>query len=383
MTNPDVPDDTPRDEHLRAALRHAPDAGLQPPPHLRAQIVAAAQRALTEPGRAAPAARPGWAWMTSPLGASGALASLMLAGVIGLMWQETPPGPALDEPLEARPSARSEAPEAQASATVPRRQVDMESARVPLPLPPTPAAPPAPPQPTPAAPAVAKVMPPRAPLTQPPETGAPAAPAAARAAAEVTAPEPQADALEPSSAAPPPPAVPAALPPAAPPAMVEPPARRPVPLAAAAPAMPPAPATALGSQALTNRAQSARTQGSAPESAPTQAAAMRWHIDGVERGAASPGWVQAAQRLDLRLGQPSEFLQLADARQIDLVEPSGAVIRLWLGETQLLWCPADSSACRLSTLVPATADSLLRLLPAAPAAPAADPPDQTPKRDSR
>ncbi len=139
------------------------------------------------------------------------------------------------------------------------------------------------------------------------------------------------------------------------------------------------PAAPPSQQVQADRAQSARNQTGETAGA-TPAAPMRWRIDGVERGTASLGWAQAAHRLDRWLGQPTELLELDDARQVDLVEPSGTVTRLWLGATRLLWCPADRNACRLSTLEPATAASLLGLLPAAAAAGAQD---QVPKRDSR
>lgn len=82
----------PADEHLRHALRHAPDAGSEAPAHVSAQIIAAGYRAAAEQAPALPAAaaqrtqRPPWR-----LGASGALASVAMAGVIGLLWRGEPP----------------------------------------------------------------------------------------------------------------------------------------------------------------------------------------------------------------------------------------------------------------------------------------------------
>ncbi len=83
------------DAHLRAALRHAPDAEVAAPADVSAQIIAAAHRSAGE--RAAPAVRPPTArgrWWLQPWGASGALATVLMAGVIGLMWRGETPGPA-------------------------------------------------------------------------------------------------------------------------------------------------------------------------------------------------------------------------------------------------------------------------------------------------
>jgi hypothetical protein len=76
----------PQDEHLHAALRHAPDRDLQPPAALSARILEQARRTV------APAAWPGrWlAWIMKPAG-SAAFASVLLAGFIGLMWRDGMP----------------------------------------------------------------------------------------------------------------------------------------------------------------------------------------------------------------------------------------------------------------------------------------------------
>ncbi len=86
----------PPDAHLRQALRHAPDARLQAPPELSAQILAAAHRAKADqPPLPAGTPRLAWPWSRRwSLGTSGALASLLLAGVIGVLWRGDPPGPA-------------------------------------------------------------------------------------------------------------------------------------------------------------------------------------------------------------------------------------------------------------------------------------------------
>ena len=86
------------DAHLRAALRHAPDADDAAPADISAQIIAAAHRSAGE--RPAPSVRPsaaGGRWWLQPWGASGALATVLMAGVIGLMWRGETPGPAREE----------------------------------------------------------------------------------------------------------------------------------------------------------------------------------------------------------------------------------------------------------------------------------------------
>jgi len=130
------------DEYLRAALRHAPDSQLAAPADVSAQIIAAAHRSASErPAASAPVAAPtaaarlrGWmlAWRLHRWGASGALATVIMAGFIGLLWRGEPPGPARDgaDPavaqLPATPSAAklpapapAVAPSIQAAAPMP------------------------------------------------------------------------------------------------------------------------------------------------------------------------------------------------------------------------------------------------------------------------
>lgn len=365
MTPGHSPDDVPRDEHLRAALRHAPDADLQPPAHLRAQIVAAAHRAVGEPAPVA-APRPRRWWSPGPLGASGAFASVLLAGFIGLMWGDSPPGPGVDTPEPA--PALSPAP-APAPVTVP-----------------TPA-PPA--SPTPASPPQAVQMPQAAPATIPPpkpqrEQQAEAAPSPPAVADAARSAEPAAKAMPlPDAPAPrlaasmPVPALssaPMAPVPAAPPAPAfEAPAAA---LGAAEAARPPPVHSAPAAARSTMPGMSLRQFAAPPLAAATagEAASWRWRVDGIDQGTATTEWRQAASGIDRLLGQPSGLLRLPEARRIELRGPAGEVDRLWLSPAQLLWCPGDGSGCRLSTMDAGAAAQLLQQLPA---------PDQTPNRDSR
>jgi hypothetical protein len=107
--------DVPRDEHLHAALRHAPDAGVGAPADLGVKIRAAALRAAMV-SEAAPSPSPVvpgwpqrlWSWFGQPgrLGVSGAFATILIATVIGLVWRsEVPPTQVHDEPLALRPQS--------------------------------------------------------------------------------------------------------------------------------------------------------------------------------------------------------------------------------------------------------------------------------------
>jgi hypothetical protein len=81
-------DDDPRDAHLLAALRHAPDHDGGPPEALSAQIRARARQALPPPTAAAgPGLFERWfGWMSRPV-AAGAFGTLLIAGFVGLMWR--------------------------------------------------------------------------------------------------------------------------------------------------------------------------------------------------------------------------------------------------------------------------------------------------------
>jgi hypothetical protein len=120
----------PPDPHLQAALRHAPDADRAAPPALSAQILAAAHRSAAQ--QAAPAAagdtRPGFrAWWNrqwtawTSAGPRAALATLLMAGFVGLLWRGETPGPAVDGtspiPTVSAPPAPPAPPQQSAAAT--------------------------------------------------------------------------------------------------------------------------------------------------------------------------------------------------------------------------------------------------------------------------
>ena len=79
------------DKHLQVALRHAPDANTKAPPELTAQILAAAHRSARE--RPSPLPEPAVEWRTRLMAwwrlpqAHAAMATVLLAGVVGLLWR--------------------------------------------------------------------------------------------------------------------------------------------------------------------------------------------------------------------------------------------------------------------------------------------------------
>ena len=91
------------DKHLQVALRHAPDANTKAPPELTAQILAAAHRSARE--RPSPLPEPAVEWRTRLMAwwrlpqAHAAMATVLLAGVVGLLWRDEQPGPGVDRDL--------------------------------------------------------------------------------------------------------------------------------------------------------------------------------------------------------------------------------------------------------------------------------------------
>ena len=204
------------DEHLRAALRHAPDADVAAPVHISAQIIAAAHRSAGEraaPFTRAPAARGRW-WL-QPWGASGAMATVLMAGVIGLIWRGEAPGPAREEAVPQVAQAPVSAP-----VSAPFSAPGLATVPAPAPAPVT--APQTAPEPALATPAAATkqrvlavspaVKPPAKTAAQPmaPEPSETLASARDAATAVALPPAPSAPAAPPAAAAPPNAAAPAA-----------------------------------------------------------------------------------------------------------------------------------------------------------------------------
>jgi hypothetical protein len=95
--------DQERDAHLREALRHAPDAQVQPPPSLSALILSEARAKVHDTTAAAKPARHPllalWDWFARPSVAAG-FAGLMAATLVGVMWWDQP----MNEALPQRPA---------------------------------------------------------------------------------------------------------------------------------------------------------------------------------------------------------------------------------------------------------------------------------------
>jgi hypothetical protein len=95
--------DQERDMHLREALRHAPDAQVQPPPSLSALILSEARAKARDTTAPAKPARHTllalWDWFARPSVATG-FAGLMVATLVGVMWWDQP----MNEALPQRPA---------------------------------------------------------------------------------------------------------------------------------------------------------------------------------------------------------------------------------------------------------------------------------------
>ena len=123
-------DDVARDEWLREALRHAPDAGIGAPPALGAAILREAQ-AKVRAGAAAPAPAPArrterlWRWLAQPAVGAG-LATLMIGTVVGTIWWDRPlPPPAgLPDAVVEAPPADTPASAAALSAALAQERAD-------------------------------------------------------------------------------------------------------------------------------------------------------------------------------------------------------------------------------------------------------------------
>lgn len=94
MSTDNTQPDDPRDAHLLAALRHAPDRDLVPPAELSATILSAAHAAVRAAARTPPPRPSAWrrwaAWIAQPQ-ASAAFGTLAVAVLVGLLWSTREP----------------------------------------------------------------------------------------------------------------------------------------------------------------------------------------------------------------------------------------------------------------------------------------------------
>ena len=123
--------DEARDAHLRAALRHAPDAQLQAPPQLSELILKEARAKARDPqpvATAAPSrARRAWDWLARPAVATG-FAGVMAATLVGLMWWDQPMDEALPRSPVPAAAPQVEEPAAPAAPAIERSQPAPEAA---------------------------------------------------------------------------------------------------------------------------------------------------------------------------------------------------------------------------------------------------------------
>jgi hypothetical protein len=181
-------DDLARDAHLRASLRHAPDAALGPPQSLSDAILAESRAKARSPRTPVSTRRNPlqlvWHLLGQPaVGAS--LAGVMVATVVGLMWWQGPSDEALPArppvPAPAAPTIERQAQAPAVAALDPAPSVDLarkkplaaeaeKKLRAPAPVQPA-AAPPVAPS---VVPAPAAALPPLAPAFPPPAGQAPA-----------------------------------------------------------------------------------------------------------------------------------------------------------------------------------------------------------------
>jgi hypothetical protein len=122
-----ITDDEPRDAHLVAALRHAPDHEVTPPARVTAEILARAQQSVQAPKGGARAWRDSLRasfarlWQPAPMAAFGTLALATLIGVLwgGREWPDATPSLRPDQataPMREDTPGASAAPERQARA---------------------------------------------------------------------------------------------------------------------------------------------------------------------------------------------------------------------------------------------------------------------------
>jgi hypothetical protein len=334
-----APADDPRDAHLLAALRHAPDQADGPPPGLSAQIREQARQSLARsPTPTAALGTPGvferwFGWMSQPV-AAGAFGTLLIAGFVGLMWHEGPPPEALPgadvpTPVEAASAARAMATSAPATPAPPAAP---ESPATPSALPPP--APPAPPPPRAAAPA--------RPTATPKAVDAPGerADKGPAVAAERSTPAP---AAAPAPAAPPPP-------PQAPA-----PIAAPAPFAAPAPAAVPAPAAAPAQAApkaagTVGAAQRARDNAAAPAAARLAAPPADLDADPLAAAIAAADGAWRERLRTVRAQTQGRWVRVDALPDGDGEVVTGAagqrLGRLLVQGLHITWQPADGRAWR-------------------------------------
>jgi hypothetical protein len=355
--------DIERDEHLRAALRHAPDADARPGELVKASILAAARRAVDEPGRRPQAPR----WWSPRWGLGASFAALLAATVLWVGREELPDeardavpartqgaapaqpaAPAATPPAQAQPTAPVAAPAAPAAVRAEAKAAATPAPRAARPAPPVAAAPKveagvrrdvhaeSPVEPREVRPAdPAAVLP-----------GATRPPAAPPAAAP---PAPAADAVSPPTGV-----SDAALAKQAAPASGEPARQR---AAAAAAAAAPAPmAERIG--------PAAGLAAVSPSAAPWDrgAQAWAWTLDGEPLAALPAGWLDELARATAGRWRAAERASLNTRAGAPVRTLQSAAGSLLLAGNQVMWCDARG-ACQSAALEAALLKPLIERLP--------------------
>jgi hypothetical protein len=304
-------DDIDRDEHLCAALRHAPDADVRPGELTKARVLAAARRATqtqTPPRR--------W-WWAPRWGLGTAFAALLAATVLWVGRDDLP-----QDDVDAPPAA-------------------------------TPVPSPSPPAPAPVPPAANETAAPPAPVAERERRAAPPRPAApARPATQAPAAVPPPAGVRAEDAAP---AAKAAgsrealLAPAPSPSTSPPPAAPPAAAQGAEPAAAPAAATAAAPAAPSARAErSAPAARLSAATAPSPlagpaAAALAWSVDGGPPVALPAGWLEEIDRT-----LAGRWRAAGRTAEASAAAASGRALRssagtLVLGPDAVLWCDVRSA----------------------------------------
>jgi hypothetical protein len=339
-------DDDPRDAHLLAALRHAPDRDARPPREVSERILAAA-RAAVRPA-------PWWtrlgAWLTQPQVAA-SFGTLAVATLVGVMWSTREPS--LPEPTSA-PSMQDDSAAAAARSAASAPSAEAPPAAAVDVLRESPVEAPRKPQ----LDALKRDDAPRpAPaLRQAPPAGTPAAKAAARGEPAASAEALVRDGAKPSTTAP------APSPPSAPAANAA-----------------PAPALDLRARELAQAAAGSRAEASAPAlDASSQKATVGrviaidpllrldpvlaaggavWSIGGraVPHGAAQAAWWQQLRRaaVGVWLLEPAGQAPGAPAPRLTLLSAGKSVASFELAGDAVLLCPVDLSGCWRAPITPA------------------------------
>jgi hypothetical protein len=336
--------DDPRDAHLLAALRHAPDRDATPPREVTRRILDAARAAV----RPAPWWQRLSAWLMQPQVAA-SFGTLVVASLVGVMWStreppvaEFAPPPAIagrlqQQRTEALPTApQADAAKPDASAAASTSAVGNEA------------------------------RPQAAPASRPQQAAAKDTAARSRAVTKPAA-EPAADAVALNSSAPPPPSPP-------------PVAAAPAPRAAdaAVPAAERRSANAGESRLLDLRREAA----SAPSAAgavglslaakaaaaidplarwdaaltPGAADSVRWRVGDrppIAHGAAQALWWSALRSATAGTWQPQTRASLSPLPWLVLEVPAQSAAALDLTDDALIVCAADSAACWRAPITPA------------------------------